>query len=101
MNNPEQDLYQQTVFKKELRAQLEGIFTLLVGKNAAYGNSALDPVNIFSDVTASQSIAVNIDNKLSRLMRGGEFPGDDTVTDLLGYLILYRMALKREKGSAE
>ncbi len=33
-------------------------------------------------------IDVRIDDKLSRLQKGQEYPGDDTVKDLAGYLIL-------------
>lgn len=64
--------------------------TLLLGKNAAYGNSAADPVRIFCKADPLTQIDVRIDDKLSRLMRGHEYPGDDTEADLLGYLLLKR-----------
>jgi len=80
----------------------------LVAKNRAYGNSAAAQVGIFAkrfDTLAQ--IDVRIDDKLSRLKRGHEYPGDDTVKDLAGYLVL-RMAVQshetqeaRELGSAE
>lgn len=63
----------------------------LIEKNKAYGNSAANPVRIFSKCDALEQINVRIDDKLSRLMRGTEYPGDDTEKDLLGYLILKRV----------
>lgn len=64
---------------------------LLISKNKSYGNSAADPIRIFSHADPVEQINVRIDDKLSRLMRGTEHPGDDTVLDLIGYLILRRV----------
>lgn len=73
-------------------AQCEQIKTLLIEKNRAYGNSALDPVRIFSRVDAAEQIRVRIDDKLSRLQRGSAYGNEDTVLDLIGYLVLLRIA---------
>mgnify|MGYP001828668688 CR=1 FL=1 len=70
------------------------IRNLLIEKNRAYGNSAAEPVRIFSKVDALEQINVRIDDKLSRLAHGTEYQGDDTELDLVGYLILKR-AIKR------
>lgn len=64
----------------------------LIQKNIAYGDSALKPIQIFSKTTAKEQIAIRIDDKLNRLTNGGEYPGDDTILDLIGYLVLYRIA---------
>jgi len=72
----------------------------LLEKNRAYGNSAADPVRIFSRVDALEQINVRIDDKLSRLARGHEFAGDDTELDLIGYLILKR-AIKKSFMTAK
>lgn len=71
---------------------------LLLEKNRAYGNSAADPVRIFSRVEALEQINVRIDDKLSRIARGNEYHGDDTELDLIGYLILKR-AIKKEAAN--
>lgn len=74
---------------------------MLLQKNAAYGDSALNPVRIFSRADPIEQINVRIDDKLSRLTRGSS-AGEDTELDLIGYLILKRVAQKRnetEKGS--
>lgn len=68
---------------------------LLVAKNAAYGDSALDPLRVFSASSPSEQIRVRIDDKLSRLSRGHAIEGEslrDTVRDLAGYLILLLIA---------
>jgi len=66
----------------------EELCTMLIQKNTAYGNSALEPLRMFSKASPREQLLVRIDDKLSRLARGGEFPGDDTIVDLAGYLVL-------------
>lgn len=68
------------------------IANLLVQKNAAYGNSALDPVRVFSKASTEEQILVRLDDKLSRLQRSTEYAGEDTITDLIGYLVLLLIA---------
>jgi len=64
---------------------------MLHAKNAAYGNSALQPLRIMSKADPEEQIRVRIDDKLSRLARGSA-AGEDVIQDLLGYLILLRIA---------
>lgn len=63
------------------------IKVFLLHKNDSYGNSALDPIRIFSKAPATEMLDVRIDDKISRLMRG-HAAGEDVEKDLLGYLIL-------------
>jgi len=65
---------------------------LLLEKNSSYGNAALDPVRIFSRAGPVEQLNVRIDDKLSRIARGSEYAGDDTELDLIGYLVLRRVA---------
>jgi hypothetical protein len=67
---------------------------LLIKKNRAYGNSALDPVRIFSSSDNIEQLKVRIDDKLSRFVRGTEFLGDNDIDDLMGYLVLLSIANK-------
>jgi len=60
----------------------------LLKKNASYGNSAADPVRVFSKADPMEQINVRLDDKLSRLIRGEAYPGDNDEQDILGYLIL-------------
>jgi len=68
------------------------IQTLLIQKNRAYGDSALNPVRIFSKADAAEQIKVRLDDKLSRMASSPNAFGEDVVLDLLGYLILLRIA---------
>lgn len=66
----------------------DSIKEMLIEKNKSYGNSAFDPVRIFSSASREEGILVRIDDKLSRISRGSEHSGDDAIKDLVGYLIL-------------
>ena len=68
---------------------------MLMQKNLAYGDSALDPVRIFSKASATEQILVRIDDKISRFARGKSYPGDNDIVDLIGYLVLLRIAQER------
>lgn len=81
---------------QKITSECDEIKAMLLEKNVAYGNSALDPVRVFSKSDAVEQIKVRIDDKISRLMRGKEI-GDDTVLDLIGYLVLLRVAMKGAK----
>lgn len=85
-----------TPTEEEVRHAIEhecdAIKQLLVSKNASYGNSALNPVHIFSKADPVTALLVRIDDKVSRLVRGHEYLGDDTVKDLIGYFVLLRVA---------
>lgn len=68
----------------------DNIKAMLLEKNAAYGDSALNPVRIFSRCNPAEQLRVRIDDKLSRLSRGSA-AGEDVVNDLIGYLVLLRI----------
>ena len=66
---------------------------LLVSKNEAYGDSALSPDNIFSKLDSAQAICARIDDKLSRIKNNGlDDATEDTLDDLIGYLILLKIS---------
>jgi hypothetical protein len=68
---------------------------MLLQKNKEYGNSAFYPKRIFSKANAIEQIKVRIDDKISRLSNSSEksIP-EDTVKDLIGYLVILRVAEK-------
>ena len=82
--------YENEVHRK-IRKECDKIAAMLINKNKSYGNSALEPCHIFSKANAKLQLSVRIDDKLNRIKKGNEYPGDDTVLDLIGYLILYRI----------
>ena len=73
------------------------VTNLLLEKNNAYGDSALNPVGIFSQVNAVDSLCARIDDKLMRIKsRGITDQTEDTIQDLIGYLILLKIAIRQE-----
>lgn len=64
---------------------------LLLQKNAAYGDAAINPVRIFSKASPEEQIRVRLDDKISRLARGHN-AGEDVELDLMGYLVLLRVS---------
>jgi len=98
------DLYLLTVGTsagKEIYESCHEIAHMLIKKNIAYGNSALEPVRIFSKADAREQLHVRIDDKLSRIMRGTSYVGDNDIDDLIGYLILLKIAKAKELGFQE
>ena len=69
---------------------------LLLLKNRKYGDSAINPVRVFSKSDSLEQIRVRIDDKLSRLRNQQADEDEDVITDLLGYLVLYKVALLRK-----
>ena len=80
---------------------LAEIRELLLSKNASYGNSALQPIGIFARGNPVEQIDVRIDDKLNRIKNGHEYNGDDTIKDLIGYLILRLVVTKMEESDTK
>jgi hypothetical protein len=83
---------EESEFAQRVRAVLGEVGDLLIAKNKAYGDSALNPVGIFARGNAEDLIRVRIDDKLSRIRNAPEAFGEDAVMDLLGYLVLLKLA---------
>ena len=66
------------------------ITKFLLDKNDQYGDSALQPIRIFSRADKTEQLKVRIDDKLNRLMQGNASleSDEDVVKDLIGYLVL-------------
>lgn len=79
----------------------DNIKNMLVEKNKSYGDSAIDPIRIFSKANPDEQIKIRIDDKLSRISRGSEYYGDNDIDDLIGYLILLKVSkiYKKENGN--
>ena len=76
---------------KILNACLE-VAQMLIEKNISYGNSALNPIRIFSTADSTEQLKVRIDDKLNRVKNNQGFAGDNDIDDLIGYLLLYKIA---------
>jgi hypothetical protein len=80
-------------FQEEVHDVLQKIEDLLVAKNEKYGNSALEPLGVFSQLSAKQGLLVRIDDKLKRIKNGSlEKDDEDVVNDLIGYLVLLKIS---------
>lgn len=88
--------HDQVVFRNQVRDVLKGLEKLLVEKNESYGDSALSPLGVFSKSDRVERLKVRIDDKLNRLYAGHEYGQEDTVTDLIGYLVLLKIAEQEE-----
>ena len=77
------------------------IASFLIAKNQAYGNSFADPVQIFAKSTPMEQLNVRIDDKIKRLLNKDGVSKrrvkEDTVLDLIGYLILKRVLSRLSK----
>jgi len=73
------------------------IAQLLIEKNISYGDSALSPNRIFSQSDNVEQLKVRIDDKLNRVQNNQGFAGDNDVDDLIGYLILLKIAIDKNK----
>ena len=63
--------------------------------NKAYGNTALNPPNVFSKLDSTEAICARLDDKLSRIKnRGINDKTEDTVDDIIGYLLLLKMSME-------
>ena len=71
---------------------LDEIRDLLIAKNLKYGNSALEPLGVFSQLSAKEGLLVRIDDKLKRIKNGSlERDDEDVINDLIGYLVLLKI----------
>ncbi len=92
-----------TETQKEISEVCEDIKELLLYKNKMYGDSALCPNRIFSRASGLEQILVRIDDKLNRIQKGAGLVAndEDVIQDLIGYLILLKIALKRDAKKHE
>lgn len=75
-----------------IKEYLQNVKELLIIKNAAYGDSALNPLKICSTSDATDMIKIRIDDKLSRLRnRRNITDSEDTIKDIVGYIFLFHI----------
>lgn len=84
-------------FPDQVAEILEEIQELLVSKNLKYGNSALEPLGVFSQLSAKDGLLVRIDDKLKRIKNGSlQKEDEDVIQDLIGYLVLLRILTRKK-----
>ena len=70
---------------------------MLLEKNRKYGDAALNPIRIFATADTVEQLKVRIDDKLNRFKNMQKDDTEDVVNDLIGYLILLKVAEERDK----
>ena len=87
----------QLKFEWHLEKTVEKVVNLLKEKNKAYGDTALNPAGIFSKLDSTEALCARIDDKLSRIKNKGITDNtEDTVNDLIGYLLLLKMSIENK-----
>jgi len=86
----------QAEAQAEIAAECDAVKKMLQQKNRLYGNSALEPVRVFSKADPTEQLRVRLDDKLSRLASSQAGETEDVTLDLIGYLVLLRIALRTE-----
>ena len=88
--------------KDNIKRKCQMLEDLLVRKNDAYGDSALDPLGVFSSASASSGIRIRLDDKLKRIANAGLVEDtEDTLVDIAGYIILLIIAKENESNDIQ
>jgi len=83
-------------FDYDVSEVLIEIKDLLVSKNQKYGNSALEPLGVFSQLSPEEGLFVRIDDKLKRIKNGSlQKDDEDVINDLIGYLVLLKILTRK------
>jgi len=82
---------------KLITEECDFIKKILLEKNKKYGDSALNPVRIFSKATEIEQLKVRLDDELSRIKNNDTLEDEDVVLDMIGYLILLRIGMKSQE----
>lgn len=81
-----------TTTQQAIANQCDHLKATLLEKNRKYGNSAIEPVRLFSKADPVEQIRVRIDDKLSRMKSAQIDDTEDVELDLAGYLVLLKVA---------
>lgn len=80
------------MFSQQVSDVLLEIKDMLISKNEKYGNSALEPLGVFSQLSVKDGLLVRIDDKLKRIKNGSlDKDDEDVINDLIGYLVLLKI----------
>lgn len=99
----EEDLYaeeykQENYYQYRIAEACDDIKTLLLTKNAAYGDSAFNEVSIFGNtIPAKDAVLCRLADKVKRMETVGMNDGvEQTLDDLIGYAIILKILLEEE-----
>lgn len=72
---------------EKLKELFQNFVPFILEKNKRYGDSATNPVQIFSRLDPGEPICSRLDEKIQRIMNAEKLKKND-VADMLGYLSL-------------
>lgn len=92
----------ETDTRNKINEIMEAMKDLLLYKNRLYGNSALNPKQIFYKGDAVNSILIRLDDKLGRIMANtDEKPRINDVADIIGYCTLLLINMGADKADID
>ena len=84
-----------TEVNKLIELECDKLKELLIQKNIDYNNSLHNPVRVFSRASNTDGILCRLDDKISRIKKKGiNDKTEDTISDILGYLIHLKIAIQ-------
>lgn len=86
----------KTETQEKISKVCDEVKKMLLDKNRKYGDSALNPIRIFANSDTVEQLKVRIDDKLNRFKNMQKDDTEDVVNDLIGYLILLKVAEESE-----
>ena len=89
-----------TQSQKKIVDVCDNMKSLLLYKNQKYGDSALNPNNIFYKGDSANSIKIRLDDKIGRVRNNDETKVND-VADIVGYCILLLVSMNVSKEDFE
>ena len=85
----------------DLSTVCDEIKEMLLEKNKRYGDSAINPVRVFSKANPIEQIYVRLDDKLSRIRNQRDDEDEDVINDTIGYLVLLKVAKIQQRRVSE
>ena len=83
-----------TEVNKLIELKCDELKELLIQKNIDYNNSLQNPIQVFSKSLPIDGILSRLDDKLNRIKKKGiNDKTEDTISDILGYLIHLKIAI--------
>ena len=89
-----------TEVNKLIELKCDELKELLIQKNIDYNNSLQNPIQVFSKSLPIDGILSRLDDKLNRIKKKGiNDKTEDTISDILGYLIHLKIAIHLNQKS--
>ena len=88
---------EKTGTQEKISKICDNVKEMLLEKNRKYGDSALNPIRIFAKSDTVEQLKVRIDDKLNRFKNMQKDDTEDVINDLIGYLILLKIAEEDKK----